>query len=397
MIEKLQGKAEVNMEDNQSGQRNGAITGQDLEPAGGRSYAKPGVAQVCILFSITITLFLFIGYRAQRWNLYAGLLITELGLIMLPAILFLLAFRFDLKAVLRLNGTKPLNYLIIFGIMLFALPIASALNVLNLLAVNSIFGKVIVQQPPVPQNGKELFIGILIIAGSAGLCEEFLFRGVIQRGLERFGALKAILLSAFLFSLTHMDFQKIFGTFLLGALIGLIVYRTNSLFCGMLAHFTNNALAVLISYASAKLISLFQGAGVDMTKEADINTLFSGFGSLPPQQLVIVLFIYGFIFLCLAAVFILLLYTLIRMNPVGLAAPHPTAAYASITAAPQSAPDASGPSAAASAQGVSGGGAKGLLWLLPGLLLIAGIYFIQVYNFTGVDNELVRLARQLLF
>lgn len=384
------------MENNQFGQPNGAITGPDLEAAGGHSGGRPGVAQVCILFSITVMLFLFVGYRVQHRNLYVGLLITEFGLIMLPALLFLLAFRFNLKEALRLNGAKPLNYLLIFGIMLFALPVVSIFNLLNLLAVNSIFGKVVVQQPPVPQNGRELLIGILVIACSAGLCEEFLFRGVIQRGFERFGALRAILLSAFLFSLTHMDFQKILGTFLAGALIGLIVYRTNSLFCGMLAHFINNALAVLISYASAKLMSLLQDAGADMVKQADINTLFSSLGSLPPQQLVIVVFIYGFIFLCLAAVFILLLYALIRMNPVGLTAPRP-AADASATAAPQSAADASAPFDASPVRGVSGGGAAGLLWLLPGLLLIAGIYFIEVYNFTGADNGLVRLARQLLF
>lgn len=356
------------MEANRFGQQNCTVQGQNPEPTGGCSCRKPGVTQVCILFSITIVLFLFIGYRVQHWNLYAGLLITEFGLIMLPALLFLLIFRFNLKAVLRLIGTKPLNYLIVFSIMLFALPIASALNVLNLLAVNSIFGKVIVQQPPIPQNGKELLIGILVIAGSAGLCEEFLFRGVILRGFERFGAVKAILLSAFLFSLTHMDFQKIFGTFLLGALIGLIVYRTNSLLCGMFAHFTNNALAVLISYGSAKLMSLFQNAGTDVPKNADINSLFSTFGNMAPQQLVMVLFIYGFMFLCLAVIFVLLLYTLMRMNPVG----------------------------SSSAQSVTGSGAKGLLWLLPGLLLIAVMYFMEGYNFTGMDNELVRLVRQLL-
>lgn len=378
------------MEDSRPGQQNGILESQNLQRVDGCSCGKPGIAQVCILFSITIMLFLFIGYRVQHRNLYAGLLITEFGLIMLPALLFLLAFRFDLKAVLRLNGTKPLNYLIIFGIMLFALPIASVLNVLNLLAVNSIFGKVIVQQPPVPQNGMELLAGILVIAGSAGLCEEFLFRGVIQRGFECFGTVKAILLSAFLFSLTHMDFQKIFGTFLLGALIGLIVYRTNSLFCGILAHFVNNALAVLITYASAKLISLFQGTGADISKEADINSLFSSFGSLPPMQLILVLFIYGFIFVCLTAIFILLLYTLLRTNPSVLQAQIQT------TAPLQPVPAAPGTTAAAQIRDFSGGGAKDLLWLLPGLLLITGIYFIEVYNFTGADNEFIKLARQLL-
>ena len=349
---------------------------------------QPGITQVCILFSITIILFIFVGYRVQAKEFYSGILITEFGLIMLPALLFLLIFRFDLKKVLRLNGSRPLNYLVTFGIMVFAIPVAGAFNLVNLLLVHSIFGKVIVQQPPVAQNGQELLVNILVIAGSAGLCEEFLFRGVIQRGFERFGQARAILLAAFLFSLTHMDFQKILGTFLLGALIGFIVYRTNSLYCGIFAHFTNNALAVLIGFVSTKLASLLQGEGMNMQQEADLNALFSTFGALPPGQLVAVLFIYGFLFLFIASMFILLLYALIRLNPVK----RDVKGYSGMedTAAPI--PSESG----YVATGIPGSGISGLLWLLPGLLLIAGMYYFEVYHFTGTENSLIEFARRLL-
>jgi len=72
----------------------------------------------------------------------------------------------------------------------------------------------------------------------------FCFRGVIQRGLERLGAVKSILINGVSFGLIHFDFQRLFGTFLLGALIGFLVYRSNSLLVGMFAHFTNNSIAV---------------------------------------------------------------------------------------------------------------------------------------------------------
>ena len=351
------------MEENHNG-----LEGNVIERSGNR---RPGIIQICILFSITIILFIFIGYRVQDREFYSGILITEFGLIMLPALLFLLISRFDLKSVLRLNGTRPLNFLVIFGIMLFAIPLAGLFNLLNLLLVNSIFGKIIIQQVPAANNGQELLLNILVIAGSAGLCEEFLFRGVLQRGFERFSKVRAILLAAFLFSLTHMDFQKIFGTFLLGALIGFIVHRTNSLYSGIFAHFTNNALAVLISYISTKLMSLFQDTGMNMSGEMDMNTLFSSFTVLPPQQLVIVFFIYGFMFLFVIAIFILLLYALIRMNPTRLNEIE----YAGEE---------------------RGKCAKGLLWLLPGILLIAGIYYFEVYRFTGMENGFINVARQLL-
>ena len=368
------------MDGNQNGVKGNTIAGQDFK--------KPRLVEICILFSITILLFIFIGYRVQDRDFYSGVLITEVGLIMLPALLYLLFFRYDLKTVLRLHGTRPLNFLVTFCIMLFALPLAGVFNLLNLLLVNSIFGKVILQQPPAANNGQELLLNILVIAVSAGLCEEFLFRGVLQRGFEeRFGAVRAILLAAFLFSLTHMDFQKIFGTLLLGALIGFIVHRTHSLYCGIFAHFTNNALAVLFSYVSNKLMSMFQGTEVNVPEEIDLNSLFSTFGALPPQQLIMVFFIYGFMFLFVAALFILLIYAMIRLNP-GRSArnsfnnPAAPASDAFLKPAPVSAD--------------SGAGVKGLLWLLPGILLIAGMYFFEVFRFTGAESGLVDMVRRLL-
>jgi len=110
----------------------------------------------------------------------------------------------------------------------------------------------LVSELPISQN--PLIVNILLIGGTAGLCEEVMFRGVIQRSFEKFGAYFSITITAFLFGLFHMDFQKLLGTFLLGMLIGFIVYRTDSLFAGMFAHFCNNALAVLFSFITGRLI-----------------------------------------------------------------------------------------------------------------------------------------------
>ncbi len=336
---------------------------------------RVGIGQASLLFSITIALFIFIGYRVQAREFYSGILITEFGLIMLPGILFLLIGRYDLKSVLRLNTTKPVNLLIIFVIMLLAIPLVAVFNLLNLLLVKSIFGTVVVQQIPIADNGRELLLNLFVIAGSAGICEEVLFRGIIQRGYERLGALKAILLAAFLFSMTHMDFQKIFGTFLLGALIGFLVYRTNSLYSGIFAHFTNNALVVLFTYASNKLLSMFQDTGINTPSETDINSVFSVFADIPKEQLIIVFFIYGIIFLFVAVLFVLLLYALCKLNPleerIEVNEPEVIERKAS--------------------------GAKKLIWLLPGLTMISVIYIMQASSMLGVETAFIEAVRGLLF
>ena len=344
-----------------------ALSGDGGLGAGG--FKRPGAAGVSILFSVTILLFIMIGYRVQRNEFYTGVLMTEFLLIMLPALLFLLIFGYDLKKVLRLNKTRGLNFLLIFFIMLFAMPLAGVFNLINLFIVNSIFGKIIVQQPPQAENLAGLLVNVLVIGGAAGLCEEFLFRGVVQRGLERFGNARAILLAAFLFSLTHMDFQKIFGTFILGVLIGFLVYRTDSLFSGMFAHFTNNSAAVVLSYAAFKLQSLLKGTGVAAPEQADLSSFFSSLAGIPKEQLVIVAAFYGFLLLVMVSIFAALIFAFIRLNPVKRGDVRPAE---------------------------PAGEKAGLLWLLPGISFVAVIYFAEVMSFRGISGPFAEQLRRLL-
>jgi membrane protease YdiL (CAAX protease family) len=345
-----------------------------------------GTAGICILFSVTILIFVLFGYRVQSRNIHSGIIITEFVLISLPAVLYLVITKQRPGEVLRLNPSKFLNFFVVFWIIIFAIPLAAVFNLINLFIVDAVFGKVVVQSIPVGETGLELLLSILIIAGSAGICEEFLFRGVLQRGFEAFGTAKSILLAAFLFSVMHLDFQKILGTFVLGVLIGFIVYRTNSLFCGMFAHFTNNAIAVLAGYVSNKLSNIFQKSG-DMIQPSgsNISEIFELFAKMPRYQLYGVMLIYGFILGFCAVVFGLLVYLLTRLNPMSSARSliGPEAADAV-------------PAADTNDAGIHGAAAnktKGLLWLIPGFILIGLWFYTQACTFLGIGNGVTEIFR----
>ena len=345
-------------------------SGNNTNDLKGRAFEKPVLVHICILFSVVIFLFVMLGFRVQRNEFYSGILITEFILIMLPALTFLLAYKYNLRYVLRLNKTGFLNFVLIFLIMAFAIPIAGLFNLVNLWLVNTVFGKIMVTQIPAAEDFRSLLVNILVIGGSAGICEEFLFRGVIQRGFERFGAAKSILIAAFLFSLTHLDFQKIFGTFMLGALIGFIVYRSNSLYSGMFAHFTNNSLAVLIGFLLTKLMNVMKDAGFQMPEaEPDLSRYFETLSQLPKMQLMIAAFVYGFIFLVIIMIFVVLVYAFIRTSR-GRAE-----------------------SVRASQAEVKSGK---LLWLIPGFILITVVYIIQIAEFRGAESWLLDQIRMLL-
>ena len=83
--------------------------------------------------------------------------------------------------------------------------------------------------------------------------EEFVFRGVILRGLlHHKPAYIAIFVSSFLFAFIHMNFAQGISAFLIGCLIGWIYYRTHSFKAVMLMHFTNNALAFWMMQVAAR-------------------------------------------------------------------------------------------------------------------------------------------------
>lgn len=258
----------------------------------------PALAQTGLLYSITVLLFLTVGAWAQNREFYSGILITEFVIILVPALVFLKVFGYDTRRILRLNRISILNLFLIFCIMLFAIPIAGIFNMLNLWLVKYLFGNTIVTQPPAAFNMETLLLNILVIGGSAGICEEVLFRGIVQRAFEKFGVVKSIMTASLLFSLIHIDFQKLFGTFFLGVLIGFIVYRTNSLFGGMFAHFINNSSAVFIIYISNKFIKMMEGAGLsEINGQQDANQIFSMFENMTGGQIASLIVSWAFIIL----------------------------------------------------------------------------------------------------
>lgn len=362
----------------------GGGTGDKVRKTG---IKRAGISEICILFSVTILLFIFLGYRVQSRNFYFGIIITEFVLITLPAVVYLTISGPRSNETLRLNRTKFMNFFIVFWIVIFAIPLAAVFNMINLFIVDAVFGKVVVGAMPVGENGIELLLSILVIAGSAGICEEFVFRGVIQRGFEDFGPVKAILLAAFLFSLTHLDFQKILGTFMLGILIGFIVYRTNSLFCGIFAHFTNNAIAVIAGYISNKLLDIFQKAG-DMVQPSGYSTsdIFDYFSSLPQYQLLAVMFVYGFMIVFCAVIFALFVYLLIRLNPAPSAQTRQTAGEPVPVVGEET----------EKAQRTPGGKAKGFLWLIPGFFAIGLWFYTQACTFLGIGNGVTEVFRLMV-
>ena len=101
----------------------------------------------------------------------------------------------------------------------------------------------------------DLLYTIFVIAIIPAIGEELFFRGYLQQTIGNWlsNHHKAIVLTGFLFSAIHLDIQAIIPRFLLGVFLGYLYYWGRNLWLPILAHFTNNSLAVIFSFPLFKV------------------------------------------------------------------------------------------------------------------------------------------------
>ena len=109
-----------------------------------------------------------------------------------------------------------------------------------------------------------LFTNIAMIGILPAVGEELLFRGIVQQLFKKkFGnAHAAIWISAAIFSALHMQFFGFLPRLVLGAMFGYMLEWSGTLWLPMIAHFVNNATAVVAYYLMQKGTI---GSGIDKT------------------------------------------------------------------------------------------------------------------------------------
>jgi len=91
-----------------------------------------------------------------------------------------------------------------------------------------------------------LFIAVVILAP---LGEEIIFRGFLQQILEKHwkDITQAILFTALIFSLIHMNPYWFVQIYFLGVILGFLAWKTKSIIAPLILHSLNNSMALLLS------------------------------------------------------------------------------------------------------------------------------------------------------
>ena len=152
-------------------------------------------------------------------------------------------------------------------------PILIILGLFLLYGVNYIVGELTTYLPgyeAMLEMYQAMFAGVhpmaLIIGGAliGPVCEEIIFRGVILEGLtKKYDPTKALIFSALIFGLIHMQPLQVIGAFFAGLILGWIYLKTQSLWIVIALHVINNFVAFT-----------FSDLGTESTRELIGNDLF---------------------------------------------------------------------------------------------------------------------------
>ncbi len=206
----------------------------------------PWEAALVIIVTFFITAFLGAAILLTLGYGPAGV-IGEVLILIVPLI-YLLSKHIDIKSYVGINlQPKYILYGLASGAILFLL------NIIISTALTYIMGtsQAIEQTNTDIINNSSTTFGFIMVAASlalAGICEEFAFRGFLQNALtRRYSFVPAVLVSALVFGIFHIDPQGVYiiAAFITGIALGYIYHRTNYV-TSATAHATMNLIVLAL-------------------------------------------------------------------------------------------------------------------------------------------------------
>lgn len=197
------------------------------------------------------------GYLTSDW--LATFLIQIVVVAGVPIIMYSLFVTKSVKKTFANFGFKKMSG----KLVLLSFAVGIVLYLLNIFVADS-FATVIVLLgyestiPTLSVSYSGMLFDFLLTACLPGLCEEILHRGLMLNGCKKEGYTRyGLICSSILFGLLHLNILQFFYATILGFCIGLSVLATESIWTGVICHFTNNFLSVYFSYDTGLPIQRF--------------------------------------------------------------------------------------------------------------------------------------------
>lgn len=206
------------------------------------------VTKTNVLFTSTVLVYIILVYvvrliPAKALTLNMLLVLPEV-ILLIPSLVYIIVLRPSTVDDVRISpvslGTFFKTVLLTFLIM----PLVSFINAISSFfvgnSVNNTLDLIVGKNP--------LWLNLIIVALLPAVVEEFIFRGLIFNGYKRRNPFKAVILSAVLFGLVHMNINQFSYAFVIGVIFALLAYATGSLIPSITAHFLINGTSVVMAH-----------------------------------------------------------------------------------------------------------------------------------------------------
>lgn len=197
------------------------------------------------------------------WNMATNGILSG-ATIWIPAVIYFVVTKQNPISFCRFRRIRPGTILMTVLFTILCSPLTTLANSISLLFVDNTV---------LEMSGSVLelpFVVMLFIIGISGpFVEELGLRGVVFQGLRSRGNVwKAILLSAFLFAVMHMNINQAAYAFVIGIMLALLMEATDSIWTGVIMHMSINSFNVVLMY----VMDAMPESAMDMAAEASLTT-----------------------------------------------------------------------------------------------------------------------------
>lgn len=192
-------------------------------------------------------------------------LVSQQIILLAPSVVFFWKHKVPVLEYLHIKPLRIPTVLLVIVFTYVSYPIISLCNYISLFftknVIDNTMEELLGQYPTV--------VCVIAVAFVPCVVEELIFRGVLYRTYKQCGVGKAILLTAFLFGLFHMNLNQMSYAVVMGIVLVLLNEATGSMISSMLMHFFINATSVVSAAAYYKQYGTLQSE----SQNGDVSVL----------------------------------------------------------------------------------------------------------------------------
>lgn len=198
--------------------------------------------------------FVLLSKKINAINSEFGFIFYQLVFILTPGLVYLWYSRYNIKEAISSSQISLEMILYSITIVILGYPIINIssyiLNRETFLIDDSITSNFIITSTLVT-----FILLVLMYAVLPAICEEFAFRGVLNKIYKNYSFTTRVIIISLIFAFMHYDTKNFIGPFLLSVLLLYLYSRSGSLIPAIIGHFVYNLLGLIVVYTFYNLSS----------------------------------------------------------------------------------------------------------------------------------------------